>query len=80
MNSISALNTPSGVDMPSTETSLGVTQSAGVQNTLTASLQRDKTPHSNKCPRYDIKQSDGNAKYPLLPSLPGHSGPEISTW
>ena len=28
-------------------------------NTLTASLQRDKTLPHHECPGYDIKQSDG---------------------
>ena len=52
----------------------------GQQNTLTASLQLGKAP-PNKCPKHDIKQSDGEAPVlqelleiqntPLLPSLPG---------
>ena len=52
----------------------------GLQNALTASLQRDKIPPYG-CPGYDIKQSDGEAPVmlehwgmrstPLLPLLPG---------
>ena len=43
--------------------------------------------HSNECPRYDTKQSDGEAlgilelwrmqSAPLLPSLPGPLEPEV---
>ena len=29
------------------------------KTTLTATLQRGKTPTPNECPRYDTKQSDG---------------------
>ena len=54
------------------------------------SLQRDKTsPASNEYPRYDIKQSDGEAPIMLeiwemqsnssLPSLPGSLWPEVVT-
>ena len=32
----------------------------GLQDTLTASLQKDKMS-PNECPRYDTKQSDGEA-------------------
>ena len=45
-------------------------------NTLTASLSKSKTPPRNKCPGYDIKQSDGEAPVLKLwemwstPSLP----------
>ena len=31
----------------------------GVENTSTASLERGITPHHNKCPWYDTKQSEG---------------------
>ena len=54
-------------------------------NILTAPLQRDKHP-TNKCPRYDTKQSDDEAPVILelwgmrsissLRSLQVHSGPE----
>ena len=52
----------------------------GLLNILTASLQRGKTPTPNECPRYDTKQSDGEAPIlelwgmcntPLLPLLTG---------
>ena len=33
----------------------------GLKNTLIASLQKGKTPISNECPRYNTKQSDGEA-------------------
>ena len=56
------------------------------QNTPTASLQRSKTSSINKCPRYDIKQSDGEAPVMLelwginsTPSLPLLPGP-LWTW
>ena len=51
-----------------------------VKNTLTVSLKSGRTPN-NECPRYDIKQPDGETSVilklwgmqiaPLLPSLPG---------
>ena len=48
----------------------------GLKNTLTAPLQRGKTP-PNECPRYDTKQSDGEVSVMLelwgiqsTPSLP----------
>ena len=54
--------------------------SGAVENTLTAPLQRGKTP-TNECPGYDTKQSDGESPVmlelwgmrstPSLPSLPG---------
>ena len=41
-------------------------------DTLSASLQRVKTPHLNEYLRYDTKQSDGEFPVMLgLPSLPG---------
>ena len=49
----------------------------------TAFLQRGKTPLLNKCPRYDTKQSDGEASIlelwgmwstPSLPLLQGSPG------
>ena len=47
-----------------------------------ATLQRDKTLRPNKCPGYDIKQSDGEAPVMLefsgmqsTSSLPSLSGP-----
>ena len=50
-----------------------------MQNTLTAPLQRSKTPH--ECPGYDTKQSDGEVPVVLelwgirsTPSLPLLSG------
>ena len=53
----------------------------GLQNTQTASLQRGKTPHPNKCPGYDTKQSTGEASLMLelwgmwsTPSLSSLSG------
>ena len=55
-------------------------------NTLTASLQRGRTP-PNECPGYDTKQSDGEApallelwgmrSTPSLPSLPGPLWPGV---
>ena len=58
----------------------------GVQNTLTAPLQRGKIP-PNECPVYDTKQSDGEVPVmlelwgmqstPLLPSLPGPLWPRV---
>ena len=54
----------------------------GLSNTLTASLQRGKTPTPNECPRYDTKLSDGEAPVMLelwgiwsTPSLPSLLGP-----
>ena len=54
---------------------------------LTASLLRGKTPHSNKCPGYDTKQSDGEVPVmlelwgmlstPSLLSLPGPLWPGV---
>ena len=47
----------------------------GLWNTQTASLQWGK-PHSNKCPVYDIKPSDGespvfrNVEYPFIAFAP----------
>ena len=51
----------------------------GWQNTLTASVQRGKTP-PNECPGYDSKQPDGeasvilevwgNAEYPFIAIVP----------
>ena len=53
----------------------------GLQNTLTASLQRGKTP-ANECLAYDTKQSGGEASVMLklwgmrsTPLLPLHQGP-----
>ena len=43
----------------------------GLQNTPTVSLQRGKTS-SNKCPRYDTKQSDDEAS--VMPELWGMQG------
>ena len=58
----------------------------GLQNTLTASLQRVKTP-PNECPGYDTKQSDGEVPVKLelwrmqrtflLPSLSGPLWPRV---
>ena len=58
----------------------------GLENTLTASLQRGKTP-PNECPGYDTKQSDcevpamlelrGMRSTPSLPSLPGPLWPGV---
>ena len=58
----------------------------GLQNTLTAPLQKGKTP-SSECPRYDTKQSDGEVpvmlelwamwRTPLLPLLPGTLWPGV---
>ena len=54
----------------------------GLQKTLTAPLQRSKIPPSNKCHRYDAKQSDGEVLIMLelwgmwnTPSLSSLSGP-----
>ena len=57
-----------------------------LQNTPTAPVQRSKTPN-NECPRYVIKQSDGEipvmvklwkmGNTPLLPSLPGPLWPGV---
>ena len=60
----------------------------GLQNTQTASLQRNKTPPpSNKCLGYGTKQSYGEAALmlelqeiwstPSLPSLPGPLWPGV---
>ena len=56
-------------------------------NTPTVSLKRSKTPPPNECPKYDIKQSDGEVpamlelwgmrSNPLLPSLPGQLCPGV---
>ena len=53
----------------------------GLQNTPTTSQQKGKTAFPNECPRYDIKQFDGEAPVMLelwgmqiillLPSLSG---------
>ena len=58
----------------------------GLQNRLTASLQRCKTPRK-ECPGYDTKQSAGEASVmqelwgmqstPSLPSLPGTLRPGL---
>ena len=58
----------------------------GLYNTLTAPLQRGKTP-PNECPGYDTKQSDGEVpavlelwgmrSTPSLPSLPGPLRPGV---
>ena len=59
----------------------------GLKNTLTASLQRGKTPSHNECPGYNTKKSDGevtviaralgNAEYPSIAIGPRvHSGSE----
>ena len=58
----------------------------GLKNTLTAPLQRGKTPR-NECPGYDTKQSDGEVlamlelwgmrSTPLLPLLPGPLWPGV---
>ena len=55
----------------------------------TASLQKVKTPHLNKCPGYDTKQSDGEVPVMLefwwmgsthlLPSLPSPLWPGVVT-
>ena len=57
----------------------------GLQNTLTAPLQRGNPP--NECPAYDTKQSDGEVpavlelwgmrSTPSLPSLPGPLWPGV---
>ena len=57
-----------------------------LENTSTASLQRSN-PAPNKCPRYDTKQSDGEAPVmlefwgmwsaPSLSSLPGPHWPRV---
>ena len=41
----------------------------GLYNTLTAPLQRGKTPPLNECPGYDTKQSDG--EIPVMPKIWG---------
>ena len=56
-------------------------------NTLTTSLQKDKTPPLNDCPGYDTKQSDAEVPVMLelwrirgtlsLPSLPGPLRPGV---
>ena len=58
----------------------------GLYNTLTAPLQRGKTP-PNECPVYDTKQPDGEVpavqelwgmrSTPSLPSLPGPLRPGV---
>ena len=58
-----------------------LTSRLALQNTQTASLQRDKSPLHNKCLEYDTKQSDGEVSVmlelwgmqstPSLPSFPG---------
>ena len=60
---------------------LGEISRLGLWNTLTASLQKDKTSSPNKCPGYDVKKSDGEIPVmlelwempgtPSLPLLPG---------
>ena len=59
----------------------------GLLNTLTAPLQRGKTPPPSECPGYNTKQSDGEVpavpglwgmrSIPLLPLLPGPLWPGI---
>ena len=59
----------------------------GLKNTLTAPLQRGKTPPPNECPGYDTKQSDGEVpavlelwrmrSTPSLPLLPGPLWPGV---
>ena len=59
----------------------------GLWNTLTAPLERGKTPPPNECPEYDTKQSDGEVpavlefwgmrSTPSLPSLLGPLWPEV---
>ena len=59
----------------------------GLLNIPTASLQRGKTPHSNECPGYNTKQSDGESLVILelwgmwntssLASLPGPLWPRV---
>ena len=61
-----------------------------LQNILTASLQRGKTPHPNEYPGYDTKQSDGEASLrlelwgmrstPLMPALPDPLWPRVVTF
>ena len=59
----------------------------GLQNTLTAFLQKSKTPSPNEYPGFDTKQSDGEAPVmlelwrmqstSLLPSLPDPIWPQV---
>ena len=64
----------------------GLAQSVGAVNTTTVPLKSGKIL-PNECPRYDTKQSDGDAPVmleiwgvwstPLLPSLPGRLWPGV---